>query len=521
MATAKLALPYIHSSQAQKHVTHNEALRTLDALVQAAVVSKDVTAPPSLPVDGEAYVVPAGATGDWSGHEGEIAVWQENAWVFHAPNEGWTVWVSDLDALWSHDGAAWVETAPPESWQNQPMLGINTTADTTNRLSVSAPATLLTGEGAGHQLKINKAADTDIASLLFQSNWTGHAEMGLAGDTDFSIKTSSDGTSWFTALQCAASTGRVSFPVGVSGRIEVFDTGDSVFIGHGAGANDDLSNNYNVFVGKSAGLSNTTGSYNVAAGLNSLSSNTTGGSNAAVGNSALRYNTTGSYNVATGANAIRDNTTGSKNAAVGVNALLYNTTGSNNAAVGADALRYTTTGADNTSYTNCSGLGYDTRVSGSNQVQLGNSSTTTYAYGAVQDRSDARDKSDVRDTVLGLDFITRLRPVDFRWDMRDDYFDEVEETDPETGETVTRLVPVPKDGSRKRRRFHHGLIAQEVAQVLTETGLDFGGYQDHNYKGNGEDVLTIGYSELIAPLIRAVQELTARVEALEANGTGP
>ena len=110
--SAKLALPYLQASQAQKHVTHNEALRTLDALVQASVVSKDVTTPPSLPVDGEAYVVPAGASGDWFGHEGALAVWQENAWAFHAPNEGWTVWVSDLDALWSYDGAGWVETAP-------------------------------------------------------------------------------------------------------------------------------------------------------------------------------------------------------------------------------------------------------------------------------------------------------------------------------------------------------------------------------------------------------------------------
>ncbi|RME17532.1 MAG: hypothetical protein D6801_03250, partial [Alphaproteobacteria bacterium] len=63
-----------------------------------------------------------------------------------------------------------------------------------------------------------------------------------------------------------------------------------------------------------------------------------------------------------------------------------------------------------------------------------------------------------------------------------------------------------------------GLIAQEVAQVLAETGLDFGGFQDHNYSGNGEDVLTIGYTELIAPLIRAVQELAEEVAALKASG---
>ena len=172
---------------------------------------------------------------------------------------------------------------------------------------------------------------------------------------------------------------------------------------------------------------------------------------------------------------------------------------------------------------NSTALGYDARVSGSNQVQLGNSDTTTYAYGSVQDRSDARDKADVRDTVLGLDFISALRPVDFRWDMRDDYFDveEYEETvadekGDEITETRSRLVPIPKDGSKKRTRYHHGLIAQEVKAVMDEMGVDFGGYQDHKING-GKDVLTIGYAELVAPLIKAVQQLSAKVERLEAR----
>lgn len=76
------------------------------------------------------------------------------------------------------------------------------------------------------------------------------------------------------------------------------------------------------------------------------------------------------------------------------------------------------------------------------------------------------------------------------------------------------LAPVKKDGSRSRNRYHHGLIAQEVEAVLKEMGIDFGGLQDHARSG-GNDVKSIGYTELIAPLIKAVQELTARVTALE------
>ena len=94
----------------------------------------------------------------------------------------------------------------------------------------------------------------------------------------------------------------------------------------------------------------------------------------------------------------------------------------------------------------------------------------------------------------------KLRPVDYKWDRREDYTP----LDPETGE----VVHLERDGSQKRARFHHGLIAQEVAEVIAETGVDFGGFQDHKVAG-GSDVLSIGYEELIAPLIKAVQELSA------------
>ena len=71
-----------------------------------------------------------------------------------------------------------------------------------------------------------------------------------------------------------------------------------------------------------------------------------------------------------------------------------------------------------------------------------------------------------------------------------------------------------KDGSKKRNRLHQGLIAQEVKSVMDELGVDFGGYQDHSING-GNDVQSIGYQELIAPMIKAIQELSARVEQLE------
>lgn len=280
----------------------------------------------------------------------------------------------------------------------------------------------------------------------------------------------------------------------------------------------------NTGIGSGSLISNTEGDSNTAVGLNTLYFNTTGSFNTAVGRAAVRENTTGTYNTGVGINSLRTNTTGSYNTGIGTSTLFSNITGGFNTALGTQALAYTTTGSDLTACDNCTGVGYDARVSGNNQLQLGNSLTTTYAYGAVQNRSDERDKADIRDTVLGLEFIEQLRPVDFKWDYREDYFEKVTVTetivDPETGNTTTqeiiKLQPIPKDGSKKRTRYHHGLVAQQVKEVMDDLSVDFGGYQNHTVKG-GSDVLSVGYTELIAPLIKAVQELSARVKELENN----
>ena len=213
---------------------------------------------------------------------------------------------------------------------------------------------------------------------------------------------------------------------------------------------------------------------------------------------------------------------------MGYQAAFSNLTGDYNTSLGRMAAY------NNTAYSNTTALGNNAQVDGSDQVQLGNSSTDTYAYGGFNVRSDERDKADIKDATLGLDFLSKLRPVEFKWDYREDYKEEVyteverevqtEVVDPETGETTTETstetetvmsyVDTPKDGSKKRTRFHQGLIAQEVKAVMDELGVDFSGYQDHSVNG-GEDRLTIGYTSFIAPMIKAIQELKQRVEELE------
>ena len=306
---------------------------------------------------------------------------------------------------------------------------------------------------------------------------------------------------------------------------DYFENGGYRHLSIGIGAMPaDRTNSYgNTAIGQEALASNTTGNYNTAIGSPNLQNNTTGGENTAVGSFSMPMNTTGFSNTAFGRLTLYRNTTGYGNSALGTSSLENNDTGLYNTGVGRSALDGVT------NFSNCSGFGFNAQVTGSSQVQLGNSATTTYVYGTVQNRSDLRDKADVRDTVLGLDFIKALRPVDYKWDMREDYRPErpadlqADATDEERAahrQEVEAWIEackhenIVRDGSKKRNRYHHGLIAQEVKETLDSLGIDFGGYQDHKVAGGG-DVLSIGYDELIAPLIKAVQQLSEKVEILE------
>lgn len=105
--SALLNLPYLAASQKSEHVTVNEIVQALDAVVQLAVADRDLTAPPGSPSEGDRYLVAAGATGAWSGWDGDIALYAAGAWHRLQPNEGWRVWVADEDVLLVHDGSAW------------------------------------------------------------------------------------------------------------------------------------------------------------------------------------------------------------------------------------------------------------------------------------------------------------------------------------------------------------------------------------------------------------------------------
>lgn len=285
---------------------------------------------------------------------------------------------------------------------------------------------------------------------------------------------------------------------------------DTVLVGRLAGGQTETAYRSTV-VGSRAG----TKCGNRSTYIGAICGNTATGADAvAIGASALP-SASGAGNVAIGSGAGASISSGAGNVAVGQSALPNTTTGNNNIALGVGALMKDLNG-DNFNYNTCVGIGPYTRTSGDFQVQLGNAEQTPYAYAAVQVRSDARDKADVQDCHLGLDFINALHPVDYRWDYRDDYIENVEVGRDEEDCPIYETVRHTKDGSKKRKRLHHGFIAQEVEAVMEEQGVSFGGFQNHKING-GADVLTIGYTELIAPLCKAVQELSAKLNKLEAK----
>lgn len=280
--------------------------------------------------------------------------------------------------------------------------------------------------------------------------------------------------------------------------------GTAIFQGYAvAGTEGNHTNNNNTAVGSTTGpyLVKDAGN-NVLVGQGAAMNLTSGGNNTILGQNALasggivgvNYNSNINDTTAIGQGTLFNLKTSSQgNTTVGFRAGFNLENGSDNAMLGKNAGSLAVSGNRADGFSNCTVLGANSRISGDNQVQLGGVDTSPYAYAALQIRSDKRDKTDIRDTALGLDFINSLRPVDYRFDYREKY---------EDGK---------RDGSKAGKRVHHGFIAQEVM----DNAVAFGGVQDHSVNG-GEDVMSIGYEEFVAPLVKAVQQLSAEVTRLSA-----
>ncbi len=237
---------------------------------------------------------------------------------------------------------------------------------------------------------------------------------------------------------------------------------------------------------------NTTGVVNSAFGRESLFSNTTGHSNSAYGSGTLYKNISGYENSAFGYNALFNNTTGYRNSTYGNGSLLHNTTGYENSAFGYYAGSTITTGV------NLTCIGYNaepTSASATNQITLGNSSVTSLrcAVTTITALSDARDKKNIKDLKLGIDFLMKLKPRQYNWDKREWYENNI------------------SDGSKMNKEPTAGFIAQELNEAQITANAE---WLNLVLKDNPEKwEATPG--NLLPIIVKAVQELKAENDELE------
>lgn len=219
--TPRLGLPFILAGQAHKHITLNEALARLDACLGASALSRTTAAQPADPAEGDLYILPESAAGEAWGPApaGAAMLFDGGVWRQLATPDGLLVRVADEDRLLVRAGGAWVgldrQLGGALALER---LGVGTEADAANPFAARLDAALFTarepGEGGGDfRLALNKAAADRLVSILWQSGWSGRAELGLAGDDDLRLKVSDDGAAWRDVLVVDRASGRASFAV--------------------------------------------------------------------------------------------------------------------------------------------------------------------------------------------------------------------------------------------------------------------------------------------------------------------
>jgi hypothetical protein len=292
-----------------------------------------------------------------------------------------------------------------------------------------------------------------------------------------------------------------------SGRID--QTLKNAFFGYQSGGVNTTGYN-NVFFGNQSGSSNTTGYYNASNGYQALYSNTTGYYNTAEGGSALAFNLTGNFNTANGNGALFNNTNGNHNAANGYAALATNMTGSYNTALG----DYADVNADG--ITNSTAIGSQALITASNQVRIGNGNVTSIGgYSNWTNISDGRVKRNIKQNVPGLDFINKLTPVTYNLDL--EAADQIIEgsVSKNRNSNVIQLARVASAARlAKEAVVYTGFVAQDVEKAAKSLNYDFSGVDAAK---NNKDLYGLRYSDFVAPLVKAVQELSAENDSLKSQ----
>lgn len=111
VTTPRLVVPLMEAAQAQKHLTHNEAIRIFDIVCQLSVKSRVITAPPGSPAQGDCYIIPSGATGAWAGLTGKVAGYSDTSWLILTPKLGWLCYVEAENLFVKYVSGVWATTS--------------------------------------------------------------------------------------------------------------------------------------------------------------------------------------------------------------------------------------------------------------------------------------------------------------------------------------------------------------------------------------------------------------------------
>lgn len=222
--TANLILPLMAAAQSQKHVTHNEAVLRLDVLVQLAVKSTTLTAPPGSPADGDRYLIASGPTGAWAGKDLNITYYSSGAWVFLPPRKGWLCWdeVNDILLVWT--GAAWSDYAQAGGFVTNTTLGAGNLTAKIKDANFTLTDDAVTSKAMRFELSAITAANTRILNIQDRNGtvaltdqtqtWSGSITFSNATLT-FGSSTAAGTISIGTGATVAAATKTIN--VGTSG----------------------------------------------------------------------------------------------------------------------------------------------------------------------------------------------------------------------------------------------------------------------------------------------------------------
>ncbi len=407
-----------------------------------------------------------------------------------------------------------------------------------NSLNITAPSVIAIGDSAlfnnedSFQLAIGSQAlfsnttgseNTAIGELSMVNNTTGGANVGVGR---FALALNDTGF----------------FNTGIGYQALLSNVADrNTGIGCFA-LNSNSSGRFNTGIGMQTLFLNETGWGNTGSGFRSLVQNSDGDFNVSAGFQSMFSNTLGSLNTANGMNSLINNTTGNRNTAIGHNALTANITGSFNTAIG-DSTNF----LGSTALNNTTTIGNGALVAANNTISLGNTAITAIrGQVGFSTFSDGRYKKDVEENVKGLDFILKLRPVTYHYDfekMRNENYNGVANVNhsslqmsslSNTKSVKGRLVPGSNavSGMIGNRPFNNkndaslaayyeevkkndgirytGFIAQEVEATAKKTGFDFSGVDKPQ---NANDHYALRYAEFVVPLVKAIQEQQALIDA--------